>query len=67
MIRPACGFSLLLSAVLGLGQMQMADMAENRPVALVEGLGNAHHRIRTSSPEAQRYFDQGLDYLYGAA
>jgi tetratricopeptide (TPR) repeat protein len=47
--------------------MQMADMPgapDSRPVVLVEGLGNAHHGIRTSSPEAQRYFDQGLDYLY---
>src|SRR5260370_41697600 len=67
MIRPACGFSLLLSAALCVGQMQMADMPgapDSRPVVLVEGLGTAHHRIRTSSPEAQRYFDQGLDYLY---
>jgi tetratricopeptide (TPR) repeat protein len=64
MMGPACGFSLLLNAALGVGQMQMAGMPEHRPVVLVEGLGNAHHSIRTSNPEAQRYFDQGMDYLY---
>lgn len=29
------------------------------------GLGSYHHRIATKSPEAQRYFDQGLTLLYG--
>jgi tetratricopeptide (TPR) repeat protein len=67
MMRVACGFSLLLQAVFGVGQMQMAEMpdhSDSRPVVLVEGLGNAHHGIRTSSLEAQRYFDQGMDYIY---
>jgi tetratricopeptide (TPR) repeat protein len=32
---------------------------------LLEGLGDWRHRITTSSPEAQRYFDQGLRLTYG--
>ena len=32
---------------------------------LVEGLGAHAHRITTSSPAAQRYFDQGLNFLFG--
>lgn len=45
--------------------MNMTDAeALDRPVPLVAGLGNTHHVIRTSSAEAQRYFDQGLDYIW---
>jgi tetratricopeptide (TPR) repeat protein len=31
---------------------------------LYDNLGNLHHEITTSSPEAQRYFDQGLRLSY---
>jgi hypothetical protein len=31
-----------------------------RPVPLFDDLGSYHRPITTSSPEAQRYFDQGL-------
>lgn len=33
-------------------------------VPLFEGLGNNGRQITTSSPEAQRYFDQGLSFLF---
>ena len=39
-----------------------------KPVAaepLFEGLGTHTRKITTRSPEAQRYFDQGLAFLYG--
>jgi tetratricopeptide (TPR) repeat protein len=32
---------------------------------LLDELGSHHHAITTSSPEAQRYFDQGLALTYG--
>lgn len=32
---------------------------------LSEGLGSYTRTIVTSSPEAQRYFDQGLGFLHG--
>lgn len=57
---------LLLSSSL-LAQMQMTrdhDVIDTRPVPLVAGLGNSRHIIRTSNPEAQKYFNQGLDYLW---
>src|SRR5262249_18728008 len=31
---------------------------------LFEGLGSLHHPVTTSSPVAQRYFDQGLRLIY---
>lgn len=34
------------------------------PATLVQGLGDLHHPIATTSPEAQRFFDQGLRYVY---
>jgi hypothetical protein len=30
---------------------------------LLDGMGSYSHPIRTTSPEAQRYFDQGLALL----
>jgi tetratricopeptide (TPR) repeat protein len=35
------------------------------PVSLQEGVGRAHDRVGTRSPEAQRFYDQGLNYLHG--
>ena len=35
-----------------------------RPAALLPGLGDQHHPIATSSAEAQRFFDQGLRFIY---
>src|SRR6266545_2241662 len=32
---------------------------------LIEGIGRHHHPIATSSREAQQYFDQGFDLVFG--
>jgi tetratricopeptide (TPR) repeat protein len=34
-------------------------------VALLPGLGTWHHPIATRNPQAQKFFDQGLNLLYG--
>jgi tetratricopeptide (TPR) repeat protein len=36
----------------------------DRPVLLHEGLGPVHEKVTTSSPEAQKYYDQGLAYMH---
>jgi len=36
-----------------------------RAAQLLDGMGHLHHAIATSSPEAQRFFDQGLTLAYG--
>ena len=36
-----------------------------RPVPLREGTGNAQEALGTSSPEAQAFYNQGLNYLHG--
>ncbi|MGE3471942.1 MAG: hypothetical protein AB7O28_16435 [Vicinamibacterales bacterium] len=35
------------------------------PAAPAPGFGRHHHAIATSSPEAQRYFDRGFDFVFG--
>ncbi len=42
-----------------------AAEASAGPAKLLEGLPPANFPVTTSSPEAQRYFDQGLILLYG--
>jgi tetratricopeptide (TPR) repeat protein len=37
---------------------------EATPVHLFTGMGNLHHPISTTVPEAQRFFDQGLTFVY---
>ncbi|MGD1716298.1 tetratricopeptide repeat protein [Dapis sp. BLCC M172] len=37
----------------------------NSAVPLWKNLGNIHHKITTNSPQAQRYFDQGLTFIFG--
>jgi tetratricopeptide (TPR) repeat protein len=36
-----------------------------RDVPLRPGLGNAHQQVTTASPQAQAFYDQGLNYLHG--
>ncbi|HLK47479.1 MAG TPA: hypothetical protein VKT49_05055 [Bryobacteraceae bacterium] len=42
-----------------------ASAAGEKPVALYPGLGTWKHPIATTSPEAQKFFDQGLTLVYG--
>jgi tetratricopeptide (TPR) repeat protein len=35
-----------------------------KPVTLMPGLGNLHHPVSTTNPEAQQFFDQGLRLVY---
>jgi tetratricopeptide (TPR) repeat protein len=39
--------------------------APSAPVTLRPGLGSYHFEITTTSPEAQKFFDQGLTLVYG--
>ena len=53
--------ALSLTAV---AQDHAAHQAQAKPVTLVTGLGNLHHPVSTKNPEAQKFFDQGLRYIY---
>jgi tetratricopeptide (TPR) repeat protein len=42
-----------------------STVAWARGAQLFEGLGSSHRTVTTASPEAQRYFDQGLRLMWG--
>jgi tetratricopeptide (TPR) repeat protein len=57
--------SILLAVVLcvpAFGQDHSHHQA--KPATLMSGLGNLHHPVSTSNPEAQQFFDQGLRLIY---
>lgn len=58
--------SLSISSTLAVTQQPMShpQSEQAKPAALVDGIGNAHHPVTTSNAEAQRFFDQGLRYIY---
>ena len=53
----------LLVPAVSFGQAAAAPPAP-RPAVLLPGLAPLHHPITTSSPEAQKFFDQGLCLIY---
>ncbi len=48
-----------------LGTNAFTVQKSEKPVTLLNNLGNHHHQITTSVPKAQRYFDQGLILVFG--
>ena len=55
---------LLLFPVVALGQHGHAPAKAPAPVALETGLGDINHPVSTNNPEAQKFFNQGLAYIY---
>lgn len=63
------GLSTTVMMVFHLSARLPADPVEGRPapvkeVPLFEGLGKHTRPVTTSKPEVQRYFDQGLNFLF---
>ena len=56
-----CGVSLCLGAV---AQDHASHLQPAHPVSLVTGLGDNHHPVSTTNPQAQQFFDQGLRFIY---
>ncbi len=57
-----CGVLLCLGA--SAQDHTMHDHDKERPVTLVEGIGDAHHPVSTHNAQAQEFFDQGLRFIY---
>src|SRR5262245_58643580 len=54
-------------AVLGASATQRYDRGaadDSRPVTLVDGITGVRHAIQTRSQDAQKFFDQGLAFVY---
>ena len=56
--------ALWLALALAAAQAPHDMRPDDRPATLVEGLGSTHHAIATKSEEAQKFFDQGLTFIY---
>ena len=57
-------FLLCLAAFVPAQTHEHHNMAAAKPVTLVTGLGNLHHPVSTKNAEAQKFFDQGLRFIY---
>ena len=56
---------LLLAKAATEAQQHQHAAATAPPATLVAGMGRLHHAIATKNADAQRFFDQGLTYVYG--
>lgn len=58
--------AVLCGILLGSAAMAQnhASHAQTHSVTLVSGLGDLHHPVSTHNPEAQKFFDQGLRFIY---
>jgi tetratricopeptide (TPR) repeat protein len=65
MKRSLLAFTLLLLSLNTQAQHQHGPASDAKLAALIPGLGEVHHPVSTSNPEAQRFFDQGLALVYG--
>ncbi len=58
--------AILAIVILTIASLSAAAQQQGQPpVKLYSGMGTLHHAIHTSSPEAQKFFDQGLTLVYG--
>ena len=56
---------LLVAGGLLVAAFRAAAAADSLPGPIFSGLGTLQHPVSTSSPRAQRYFDQGMRLLFG--
>jgi len=64
-LRLACLAVLLLATGSAAGARPQAHPSEAASACSSAGFGSVHHEVKTSSPEAQKMFDQGLALDYG--
>ncbi|HEY1262211.1 MAG TPA: hypothetical protein VGF06_01740 [Terriglobales bacterium] len=64
MISRNCILAVLACCLPVLAQHHSAQKVAAQPVTLVTGLGDLHHPVSTKNPLAQKFFDQGLRFLY---
>jgi len=63
-MKPAFFLLTLLLSYPSLVAQDHHAPAPEKPITLLPGMGNLHHPISTTNPEAQRFFDQGLTLIY---
>lgn len=68
-IRPNIKIAVMLGLAAALlfgvaAAQEHSTHKQPKPATLVSGLGDLHHPVTTSNPEAQKFFDQGLRFIY---
>ena len=63
--RAALLLFFILCAAFSAAAQNMQMPAAHSPPKLYSGMGSLHHKIATTNPEAQKFFDQGLTLVYG--
>src|SRR5256714_12878772 len=61
---PALIFALMLACGAALAQHEHHPTGNRDAASLVAGMGTMHHAVSTKNAEAQKFFDQGLSYVY---
>ncbi|HYY93690.1 MAG TPA: hypothetical protein VE713_04165, partial [Pyrinomonadaceae bacterium] len=61
---PALLFALLVACGAAQAQHDGHSMGSNSEASLVNGMGSLHHPVSTGDAEAQKFFDQGLSFVY---
>ncbi|HSK45093.1 MAG TPA: hypothetical protein VLA83_14530 [Candidatus Binatia bacterium] len=56
--------SLVLCGSISAQQHPMHSQPPAKKATLMTGLGDLHHPVSTSNPEAQKFFDQGMRLIY---
>ena len=56
--------TLLFSSTIFAQHTNMHSKPAEKPATLVSGIGSVHHPVSTSNPDAQRFFNQGLAFVY---
>ncbi|MCA1593520.1 MAG: tetratricopeptide repeat protein [Acidobacteria bacterium] len=64
MRSPLLTLTLFLACGVAAAQHQHSPSAGNTTASLMPGLGTHHHAVTTKNAEAQKFFDQGLSYVY---
>src|SRR3954465_11565461 len=62
MNRLVCVLVVFSACVAAVAQHEMHP--GSKPATLMSGLGDLHHPVSTSNPEAQKFFDQGVRLIY---
>jgi tetratricopeptide (TPR) repeat protein len=62
MNRLVCALVVFSVCVAAVAQHEMHP--GSKPATLMPGLGDLHHPVSTSNPQAQQFFDQGLRLIY---
>src|SRR5437764_155437 len=61
---PALLFALLLACGASSAQHGQHSTGSKDEASLVAGMGSLHHPVSTKNAEAQKFFDQGLSFVY---